>query len=445
MFSFKPNKKYTLIALYVGATIAAAVLLGVLLFNLPTVGGWISAFFTALSPLFYGLVIAYLTRPLVARFERLLHKLFRTEKKETDAARERTTQWVRSLAILVSFLLLAAIVFCFTFFVIPLLIGDSRELVGRLGSLASTIASIINTLGSTFGFDLAVSVDYLFEILASSRDVIIDAIVSFGSSLATAVFDILIGVCLSVGILYHRATLSALLRRLGAAFCSERVYRYLERVIFYSNRVFGKYLIGKIVECTIVGLIYLIILPILGVPYPVLITVVMTITNFVPIIGAFLGGIPCGILILLGDNPILALWFAILVLAVEQIDGNIIFPKVIGTIIDLRGVWIMVAVALFGGFFGVVGMFLSPPLFSIIYMIIRDATNHRLEKKGQATDTEGYSDRFAATAPPRKRKFKYHFFFGETEHEETDASHKETKKSPTSDQPPTDDGQSNEK
>ena len=234
------------------------------------------------------------------------------------------------------------------------------------------------------------------------------------------VYDFLIGLCLSIGILFHRHALLASVRRISAAIFPFKMFRYLERICFFSNRVFGKYLIGKIVECSIVGLIYLIVLPILGIPYPFFITIVMTITNFVPIIGAFLGGIPCGILILTGDNPLLALWFAMIVLAIEQIDGNIIFPKVIGSIIDLRAVWIMVAVALFGGFFGVFGMFLSPPLFSILYMLLRDWTTHRLEKKGQPVDTEHYTDLFATTAAPRKRKLKHLFFFGERDHEHED-------------------------
>ena len=145
------------------------------------------------------------------------------------------------------------------------------------------------------------------------------------------------------------------------------------------------------------------------------------VTNFIPIIGAIIGGIPCGILILTGENPLLALWFIVLVLIVEQLDGNIIFPKVIGSIIDLRAVWIMVAVALFGGFYGIVGMFLSAPIFSILYMIVKDATNHRLEKKGHPTVTEHYTDLFATTAAPRKRKLKHLFFLGDKEHEEEDS------------------------
>ena len=209
MFSFKPNKKYTLIALYAGATIAVAILLGVLLFNLSSVGAWISALFSALSPLFYGLVIAYLTRPLVSRFERLFRKLFGVEKKPTPALRARAEKIIRALAILVSFLLLTVILFCFVFFVIPLLVGDGRELVGRLGNLAASIAAVINRAGELFGVEFAVSVDQLFSLLENSSGAISDWLLSIVTGLSSAVFDILVGVCLSLGILYHRGILAA--------------------------------------------------------------------------------------------------------------------------------------------------------------------------------------------------------------------------------------------
>ena len=418
MFPFKPTKQYTQIALYTGATIAVAILFGAIIFHLGTVGNWISTLVSALSPLLYALMIAYLTRPLVARFEHLYEKLFRPAQKETEVKRERADSLVRGLAIATSFVLLTAIILAFCLFVVPLLLGDTKQLGERIVVLAERLVGLVNAFGPTLGFHL--TVDGILGFLQSSRAAIVAALTAFGASLATTVFDLLVGVCLSAGVLYYRASLAAVVRRLGAAICSFKVFRYLERVVFYSNRVFGKYLIGKIVECAIVGLIYLIVLPILGVPYPFLITIVMTITNFIPIIGAILGGIPCGILILTGEDPLLALWFAIIVLAVEQLDGNIIFPKVIGSIIDLRAVWIMVAVALFGGFFGVVGMFLSPPLFSVLYMLLRDGTNHRLAKKGQPTETEHYADLFATTAPPRKRKFKHLFFLGDREHEDDD-------------------------
>lgn len=413
MFPFKPNKQYTTIAIYVAAAIAISILFGVLLFNLGAVGAAISSLISSLRPLMYGIIIAYLTAPLVKRFERLFYKPLRNDEKGDI----QPPAFARILAITAAFVVLALIIFGFVFFVIPLLVGDGEMLMSRLLSVAQKSTDLINTVGEKFGF--TVSTAQLYGLLRGLVNTIATGTVDAAQGFATMLISMVIGLCLSAGILFHRRTLFAFFRHAGAAIFSLRAFRYIERLVFYSNRVFGKYLIGKIVECAIVGLLYLIVLPILGVPYPFLITVIMTITNFIPIIGAILGGIPCGILILTGDNPFLAIWFILIVLAVEQIDGNIIFPKVIGSIIDLRAVWIMVAVALFGGFFGVVGMFLSPPLFSIIYMLLRDITNHRLEKKGYPTETDYYTDRFAATAPPRRRNYKHHFFLGDKDHDQT--------------------------
>lgn len=425
MSPFKPTKKYTQIAIYTGATIAVAILFGVLLFNLGAVGGLLARLVSTLSPLLYGLMIAYLLRPLVVRLESLYARLFRKDTRKSEKARERAEALTRASSILTSFVLVGAVIICFVVFVMPLLLGDTKLLGERLVQLAEKLVDFVNYFGSALGFHL--TVDVLLGFLQNSREVIMASLTTFGASLATTLFDFFVGLCLSIGILYHRRALAASVRRFSAALFPLRVFRYLEKLTYFSNRIFGKYLIGKIVECSIVGLIYLIVLPILGVPYPFLITIVMTITNFIPIIGAILGGIPCGILILTGDNPIVALWFIIIVLAVEQLDGNIIFPKVIGTIIDLRAVWIMVAVALFGGFFGIIGMFLSPPLFSVIYMLIKDATNHRLEKKGQPTVTDHYTDLFATTAAPRKRRLKHLFFLGDRDHEEEDLHKKDGK------------------
>lgn len=411
MLPFKPNKKYTLIAMYACGTAVACILFGALLFKIDAVVRYLSMFVSALAPLFYALMIAYLIRPLVARTEKIYAKLFRLSVKEAPLS-----PFWRMAAIISAFALLFLIVFCFFFFVFPLLLGDTKMLGERLVLLAEKLVSLVNSFAPMLGFELSLST--IISFFQASRVTILNAVTSFSAALTAAVIEIFVAVCLSVGILYHRAALATVVHRMGAALFSLRVFRYLERITYYSNRVFGKYLVGKIVECAIVGLIYLIILPVLGVPYPFLITIVMTITNFVPIIGAFLGGIPCGILILTGEDPLLALWFAAVVLLIEQIDGNIIFPKVIGSVIDLRAVWIMVAVALFGSFFGVIGMFLSPPLFSIIYMLLRDATNRRLTSKGQPTDTEHYSDLFATTAPPRKRSLSHLFSISERESSE---------------------------
>lgn len=433
---FKPNKKYTVVALYAAAVSAISIVVGVMLFNLPAVLGWFSNLLSVLSPIVYAAIIAFLMRPIVSRLERILHKILGTERKRTERRRRRTDALARMLAITFAFVAIFLLLFCFFYFIVPLLIGDGKALVdgleGVIGKAFNLLKQfdLLESVAGAVGIDFSLNdskalADFLVQKVSEFRS----QIISIGTRTAATTFNLVLGLCISIGVLFHRKHIATAFRHFGAAWFPLRVFRYLERMAFYSNRVFGKYLVGKIIECTIVGLIYLAIFSVINfffkgaIPYPVLLTMIMTVTNFIPIIGAIIGGIPCGILILTGSHPLMVVWFIILVLAIEQLDGNLIFPKVIGTIIDLRGVWIMVAVALFGGMFGMVGMFLSPPLFSIIYMLLRDFSNHRLKLKGLPIETDYYTDRFASTAPPRKRRFKHHFHIGETDAEETDTAH----------------------
>ena len=429
MLPFKPKKQYTTIAVYTACTIALVILLAVSLFNAASIGAWFGDLFSSFSPLVYGFIFAYLLRPLVKRFEKLFWKLFKVERRETEKTAQRAIALAKGTAILASFLCVAVFLFCFVFFLVPLLVGDSAQLGRNLLHLATSSIDLINEIGAIFGFTFT-STD-VTDFIISSRDTILSYAADFGAGFAVTVFEMIVGLCLSAGILFHRTALSARVRRIFVSLFPYRAVNYVSRVTKYSDGVVGKYLVGKIVECLIIGLLYLIVLPIIGCPYPFLITIIMTVTNFIPIIGAILGGIPSGILILteiMRPGSDTRLWmlivFIIIVLALEQIDGNIVFPRVIGSIIGLRPVWIMIAVALFGGLFGVIGMFLSVPIFSIVYMLLRDATNHRLAKKDMTQDTEYYSDLFATTAPPRKRAFKHHFFFGVHDKDGDDASKK---------------------
>lgn len=432
---FKPNKKYTVVALYAAAVSAIAIICGVMLFNLPAVFSFCSRLLSGLSPVLYAGIVAFLMRPIVSRVERVLHRILGTERKKTEKWRRRTDALVRMLSIAFSFSTIFFLLFCFFYFIVPLLIGDGKALVeGLEGVIVKAFNllkqfDLLESVAGVIGIDFSLSdskelANFLVQKVSEFRM----QIVSIGTQTAATLFNLVLGLCISIGILFHRKHIATAFRHFGAAWFPLRVFRYLERMAFYSNRVFGKYLVGKIIECTIVGAIYFVIFAVINyffkgaVPYPVLLTMIMTVTNFIPIIGAIIGGIPCGILILTGTHPLMVVWFIVLVLAIEQLDGNLIFPKVIGTIIDLRGVWIMVAVALFGGMFGMVGMFLSPPLFSIIYMLLRDFSNHRLKQKGLPIETDYYTDRFASTAPPRKRRFKHHFHIGVSEHEEQDAA-----------------------
>ncbi len=392
MSPFKPTKQYTTIALYAGAVCAITVAVTLFLFRFSAIKEATAPFFEALSPLLFGCIFAYLLRPLVRRFEILFFKLF---KKKTPA---------KLTAISLSFLIVFTAVFLFVFFLLPSLAGDTGNLGAKLADIFVRAEGWISNLIRHYQIPTDVFGN-LAKTIAAYYDTLVSFIVSFLQSLLSATYKIFIGIILSATILFHRDTISAAFRRFSIAFFSIKVCHFFQRVISYADHTFGKYLVGKIVEALIIGTIYLIVLPLIGMPYPYLVAVIMVITNFIPVVGAYIGGIPCGILILT-ENPAMVLWFIVICLGVEQIDGNIVAPRVIGSILGLKPVWIMISVALFGGLFGIVGMFLSAPIFSVLYMLVRDFTNTRLKKKQLSTCTSEYEELFASHAAPKKRTLR---------------------------------------
>jgi len=392
MLPFKPNKQYTTIALYVGAVCAITVAVALVAFRFTALKNAVAPFFEALSPLAFGCVFAYLLRPLVRRLELLFHKLF----KNMTAA--------KLVSIAVSFIIVFAAIFSFVFFLLPALAGDTSNLGARLASLFLQAEQLLTDLLAKFNVSADVFAN-LAETLGKYYDALVSFIVSLLQGLISATYKILIGIILAAAILFHRDTIATSMRRFSVAMFSSRACLFFHRVISYADHTFGKYLVGKIVEAIIIGTIYLIVLPLIGMPYPYLVAVVMVITNFIPVVGAYIGGIPCGILILT-ENPAMVLWFIVICLGVEQIDGNLVAPRVIGSILGLRPVWIMVSVALFGGLFGILGMFLSAPIFSVLYMLVKDFADGRLKKKGRSTVTAEYEELFASQAPPKRRSLR---------------------------------------
>ncbi|MBO5652815.1 MAG: AI-2E family transporter, partial [Clostridia bacterium] len=233
-----------------------------------------------------------------------------------------------------------------------------------------------------------------------------DAIIGFITDVIQRFFfstyKIILGLFLSAALLYHTETLIGGARRFVVSVCPASLCHFIHRVMVYSDKMFGKYIIGKIAETMIVCIIYITVLSIIKMPYAFLIAIIMTVTNLIPVLGAYIGGIPSALIVCTVD-PKMLVWFLVVYLAIEQVNANIIAPRVLGSILGLRAVWIMLAVAFFGSLFGIWGMLLSAPLFSIIYALVRDAINARLARLGENTSTDHYTNMFASTAPRRRR------------------------------------------
>ncbi|SUQ47665.1 AI-2 transport protein TqsA [Clostridium neonatale] len=156
-----------------------------------------------------------------------------------------------------------------------------------------------------------------------------------------------------------------------------------------SNSIFGKFLIGKIVDSAIIGVLTFFILALCKMPYAILVSVIVGITNIIPFFGPFIGAIPSFIIILF-ISPVKALWFLVIIFIIQQLDGNIIGPKILGDSIGISAFWILFSILVAGKFLGLIGMVIGVPLFAVIYAIVKEIIEGKLKKKNMNYKTEDY-------------------------------------------------------
>ena len=181
----------------------------------------------------------------------------------------------------------------------------------------------------------------------------------------------------------------ALGKKIVYAICSENKAKFILRLATQSNMTFSRFIGGKILDSFIIGVLTFLILTIFKMPYILLISVIIGVTNIIPFFGPFIGGIPAAIIILF-VSPIQALWFVIIIIIIQQIDGNIIGPKILGDSIGISAFWILFSLLVAAKFMGFVGMIIGVPLFAIFYSIIKEIIEDKLRKKGLPIETEKY-------------------------------------------------------
>ena len=197
----------------------------------------------------------------------------------------------------------------------------------------------------------------------------------------TGIGNFLIGMVVALYILIDRDHLKRELTKLSMALFSLKNHERLALIVRLSIDKFSNFFIGKIIDSVIIGVLTFIVMTILGLDYSILISFIVGVTNIIPFFGPFIGAIP-SILLLLIIDPWQALIFAIAILVIQQLDGNVIGPMILGDSMGLSSLWILFAIIVGGAYMGVLGMIVGVPLFAIIYYLLRDFVNRRLNEKG---------------------------------------------------------------
>ena len=215
------------------------------------------------------------------------------------------------------------------------------------------------------------------SMVGTSVSKIVDGAFTAIGSITGALVDVVIGLVFALYCLFQKESLSRQGRKLLYAFAPEKVADYAIRVLRLTNATFSNFLSGQCVEVCILGVLFAISMAIFRMPYIPLVSVLVAVTAFIPVVGAWVGCI-LGAFFILVANPMQAVWFVVMFVVLQQIENNMIYPRVVGTSIGISGMWVLLAVAVGGELMGVAGMFLMIPVASVIQTLLREATNHRL-------------------------------------------------------------------
>lgn len=368
---------------------------------LDTIGKYV----VILRPVIYGCVIAYILNPLMKLYQELLLKLFdRKGKKASDKMKGIVT----GLSITLSLLTGIFIIIILCWMVLPQLVTSLTSLVNSLPEKANYYYNMLNdnirnntiladhlqdvALNTTEYLDEKINTE-LFpwmqsELLPSVNMVAVE-FANGVMSVLNLLYNLFIGIIVAIYILASKNTFLAQAKKAVYGLFKKKHADAIIHYVRISNTMFSGFITGKIVDSTIVGIICFIAMKIFGLPYAMLVSVIVGVTNIIPVFGPYIGLIPSAFLILL-VNPIQALYFIILIAILQQLDGNIIGPAILGESTGLSAFWVLFAILLFGGMWGIVGMIIGVPLFAVIYRIIADFINWKLLGRDLSTLTDSY-------------------------------------------------------
>lgn len=390
------NEKYIKWGLTAFLVFVACALFWIIFSNLSGFYRLISDFFSIIAPLLYGCVFAYLMNPIMEWTKKLCEKCLARRK---TPLKPRTAQRLTlTVSVTVAVLVFLALLYAFIALVVPSLAESVEDLLQpeKLQSFYDKVNSWVDGfLNETGLYDwLNNNMDELLSkvtemLMGINFGTLFSSVANSAYSVVSSVFNAVVGIIAAIYILIYKKQLCAQAKKITVAVFNAEHANCIFNVCRRANRIFSGFVIGKMLDALIVGVVTYIALLIMKMPYAPLIAVMVGVTNVIPFFGPFIGAIPSAILLLL-DNPVNAVYFVIFTLILQMIDGYIIENRILGERLGISDLWVLAAVLIFGGIFDFGGMLLGVPIFAVIYFLIADAVNRRLGRKRYPLDTEVY-------------------------------------------------------
>ena len=401
MMDKKPHMKPYLYAMVAGfGAISLSILFFFLIYRFQGFGDAISTLTGILMPFIYGAVIAYLLKPVCNCIEDFLRRIF--PEKMRGAA--------NMLAVAASLLFGLLLIYALFMMIVP-------QLITSVTSLYYTARSNINQFVDWASRqEIVASNQKLLDFIETSYDTLqanldswfkttlIPSMQNILSGAAVGVMNVVvffknvvIGLVVSVYLLASRKKFGQQGKLVLYSLIKPHWADLILEEVSYADKMFGGFINGKILDSAIIGVLCYIACLIFKFPSALLVSVIIGVTNVIPFFGPFIGAVPATLLILI-QNPIKALWFVLFVLVLQQVDGNIIGPKILGNTTGLSSFWVLFAILLFGGLWGFVGMIIGVPLFAVIYDVIKKLVIHGLQRHQELTLLNSYHDQFGDPA-----------------------------------------------
>ena len=355
---------------------------------------------TILSPFIYGFVMAYLLSPV---YNFVVRKLYPILSKKVEKRKNALTI-SKSIATVISLLVLIGVVSGMLALLIPQVVESVRILTATLPERFDQLNNWMDGILANFeNQEIAEKINHAFgemqdNLLAWLQDTFLPGVGSFMQRISNGlivtiktVLNMVIGVIACAYFLNGKEIFRAQFKKVSMAIFPEKRANEIYDFFAYTNKTFGGFITGKLIDSVIIGMLCFIAMKIIGLPYPILISTIIGVTNIIPFFGPFIGAIP-SLAIIFIVSPVQALYFLILVIVLQQLDGNVIGPAILGNSIGIASFWVMFAIIVGGGLFGFPGMVLGVPIFAVIYYYMSKLVARRLDDKGMKEWTKDYID-----------------------------------------------------
>ena len=368
------NKKYTTIAAYAFAVCALTVIFIMLFVYSAPIYVWVKKLIGILAPFFWGFAFSYVLCPVCNFFDRKL--------------KNAKLKFIKNHGgLIITYIIFILCLALFFYIMIPQIIASFNSFASSYKNYGKHLATFFSKYTDSLKFispELVKKLeDILNEFLSSAAELVTAVspiVITKVSEFAMGIWKIVLGFIISIYMLSERKTFSRQAKKLLYAIFSKAKADRIMSSVHEIHYLFGGFINGKLLDSLIIGILCFIGLSALSMPYAPLVSVIVGVTNFIPYFGPFLGAIPSFVIIFFSD-PIKALWFAVFILILQQIDGNLIGPKILKQAVGISSFWVIFSLLVMGGLFGVVGMVLAVPLFALIHLEISRAVNSKITQK----------------------------------------------------------------